>query len=439
MRFRERIPCTGPRRSRPRLTGFTLLELTVSSMVAIALISGVLALFQLHTGVAKVQTQVSDTQQAARVAQYQLTRILRMAGRGGLPSLLEPAPLEDPPFAGRLLPRGAAIEIQNNVADGTEIGGEGGPEVLAGTDVLTLRGVFSTPVYQVDPIGFDLTGRTLTLNHLSPTGVPQNLGSLAEAVERAEGGEPEALVLVSPLSDDLFGVVELAGGTVVTGTVNGKPLPVRVTLNLNITGGERTDSYQALSPDGRFPPQITSVAFIGILEEYRYFVREAQTASVEGPIDSMPRLARVRFFPLTDDRHPLGSAAAQEDVVSGVLDLQVALGFDADGDGFVIEGDDAEARAVDEWLFNSPDDDLDDPDSAPGTWRWNGATSELFYIRLSTLARTPRPDTRFVSPAIVSIEDRIYDEPTQPTSEEQRLARMFRRRTLQTVIELRNM
>lgn len=405
--------------------------------IAVAMATAVLAMLQLHTGVAKVQTQVSDTQQAARIAQDQLTRILRMTGRGGLPSLLQPAPLADPPFSGRVLPAGAAIQIQNNVAEGTTIGGEDGPLVIEGTDILTMRGVFTTPVYQVDPTGFDLSGRTVTLNHLSPTGVPQDLQHMADAVERAIGGEPEAVVLVSPLSDDLYGVVELTGGNVVTGTVDGQTLPVRVTANFNITGGERTDGYRALSPEGQFPPQVTSVAFLGILEEYRYYIREAQTFAIEGPVDSMPRLGRTRFFPLSDDRHPL-SPSDDEDIASGVLDLQVAMGFDTDGDGVVVEGADATARAADEWLFNSPDDEPDDPDAAPGTWRWNGAASRLFYIRLSTLARTPRPDTRFVAPAIAAIEDRIYNEPDEPSTEAERLARTFRRRTLQTLIELRN-
>ena len=58
-----------------------------------------------------------------------------MAGRGGLP-------------LGNL-PDGAAVAVANNVADGTHVGDATTPEVVPGSDVLTVRGVFSSPIYQI--------------------------------------------------------------------------------------------------------------------------------------------------------------------------------------------------------------------------------------------------------------------------------------------------
>ena len=74
---------TAPRGSRQR--GFTLIEVSVSLIVTIIVLLGVLALFDFSNRLTRVQTNISDMQQSLRVAQNDSVRLIRMAGRGGLP------------------------------------------------------------------------------------------------------------------------------------------------------------------------------------------------------------------------------------------------------------------------------------------------------------------------------------------------------------------
>jgi hypothetical protein len=60
----------------------------------------------------------------------------------------------------------------------------------------------------------------------------------------------------------------------------------------------------------------------------------------------------------------------------------------------------------------------------------------LHYVRISTLTRTTRPDWKYQAPVIPALEDRSYALDDTMNSE---LARQYRRRTLQTTIDLRNL
>ena len=70
-----------------------------------------------------------------------------------------------------------------------------------------------------------------------------------------------------------------------------------------------------------------------------------------------------------------------------------------------------------------------------GPWSDAGTPQpELYYVRISTLARTEGRDFKYVSRPIDSIEDRNYSEPANSTDPD----RMFRRRLLETIVDLRN-
>ena len=80
-----------------------------------------------------------------------------------------------------------AISVDNNVAAGTKIAGNDDALVLEGTDVLTVRGVFNSPVYQLNPasgtFSYDPSGTSsFEINRKSPTGVPQSLTPFDEIV-----------------------------------------------------------------------------------------------------------------------------------------------------------------------------------------------------------------------------------------------------------------
>jgi hypothetical protein len=241
--------------------------------------------------------------------------------------------------------------------------------------------------------------------------VPQDLQWLAQY----DGTPlPEGLLLVSAGSDQIQAVVEL-----VSVTNNG----ASVTVNFRITDGTHTGDYLELSPNGQFPDALRTVAMMGILEEYRYYVRDAPPA---------PRLSRARFYPGTQTAY--GTTAQEQganltaDVADNILDLQVALGIDRFGEAETIEDT---RNGADDWLFNSLDDD-------PTSAAWNSLDNPLYYLRITTLARTDRIDPKYVSPPIDAIEDHVYGETAVPADDE-RLDRSYRRRLLQTVVDLRNL
>lgn len=392
-----------------RQAGFTLLEVLVSLVVMVVILVGLLALLELNSRVAKAQINVSDMQQSLRVVQSDMVRMARMAGRGGLPAR-RPAGAAYP---GMPLPAGPAVEVQNNVPDGTTIGGDPQAAAVPGTDVLTVRGVLTTPFYQLNAVsdgsipstGIGSITGSITVRATSPTGVSQDLQPLIDAINTTR---PEGILLVSAADDAIHAVVELQGGTVSADNV---------VLNVT-TEGEHGADYLQLSPDGAYPEALTAVVALGILEEYQYYVRDG---------DPAPRLSRARLYPGTGAAYAGSAANLRADIADNILDLQVALGIDRDSTEEIEDTQDEN----DDWLFNAP---ADDPTAAS----WNDPARPLYYLRITTLARTDRLDPKYVSPAIDAIEDRAYDEPDVPAQDE-RLDRSYRRRQLQTVVDLRNL
>ena len=194
--------------------------------------------------------------------------------------------------------------------------------------------------------------------------------------------------------------------------------------------------YRELSPEGQFPPELTSVAFIGLMEEYRYYIWEGRSVPGDDSTELVPRLCKARFYPNSDTVH-VSEPSAQQEIADNILDLQISLGVDRNNDGLITEGDDDAARADDEWLFNSPDDTPDEITGNPGVWQWNAVNRPFFHLRISTLTRSDRPDRTYISPPIARIEDSVYGENPVPDADG-RFDRLFRRRLVQTVVDLRN-
>jgi type II secretory pathway pseudopilin PulG len=405
----ERAPAP-PSPARPcRAAGFTLIEALVSLAIMIVVLLGLLALLEFNSRVARAQVNVSEMQQSLRVVQADMVRTVRMAGRGGLPAF-RPATAV-PVYAGMFLPQGPSLGVDNNVAAGTKIGGAIEAEVVAGTDVLTVRGVLNSTFYQVNPSGDGQVSNTgtgsITVRSTSPTGVPQDLQALEDAIDL---GRPEALLLVGYADDRTQVVVELTGGTSSSDSV---------VLNFTTSGTHGAD-YLKLSPGGAFPPELISVGAVGLLEEYRYYVRD---------VEGTPRLSRARLYPGTDIAYANDDSNLEVDLADNILDLQLALGIDRNSNETIEDTTDA----ADDWLFNaegdSPEPEID----------WNAAARPLYYLRVTTLARTDRIDPRYVSPPIEAIEDHVYSEPDAPPDDAARLARGHRRRLLSTVVDLRNL
>lgn len=408
-------------------SGFSLAEMIIGMAVMAEVLVVVLILFDVNSRLARVQTQITDMQQSQRIAQHDLVRNTRMAGRGGLAPTL-------------------AVTTRQGVAANTRIAdAEDAPRVAEGTDVVVLRGVFSTPIYQVnyvdsDTFTLDLDNKTgtIVIDSLSRTQVPQPV----DALERmAGGGEvgPEALILVSSIDDAIYAVVEIDAVRVQEiGDLDGdgnNEKQATIDFNFDPATGTHTSDYLALSPGGTLPAALTDVAYAGVLEEYRYYIGEDFAIPGDDLSGVVPRLARARMFP---GSNALYDDDASVDVADNILDLQVSLGLDRDGNGLI---DDATDTTDDDWLYNDAGDDEKAPQWAPildADGNVAGFGRRLFYVRINTLVRTDKPDVNFTSPAVVELEDHRYDEPPLPTDETMRQERMFRRRLARTVVDLRN-
>ena len=153
-----------------------------------------LALFDFSNKLTRVQTNISDMQQSLRVAQTDAVRMIRMAGRGGLPV--------------GTLPNGcggggrATTSADRHPTSATPRT----PEIVPGSDVLTIRGVFSSPIYQLDAEQCRVVHPRLPrrrrrpapshINDKTPTAIPQDLTAIKDAISKNR--RPEALMLVSP-------------------------------------------------------------------------------------------------------------------------------------------------------------------------------------------------------------------------------------------------
>ena len=429
--------------SSSRASGYSLIELIVSLGITIIVLLGLYQIFEKNTEVARIQMQVSDMQQSLRVAQNEMVRFIRMSGRGGLQDVLNNAGV-------RLLP---ALSIQDNVAADTyAVPGETASKVVEGTDVLSIRGVFTTPIFQInnaDPTSFvlkDASGTPTTdpqaastgeiiIRNPSPTGIPQNLQPLEDAIN---AGSPEALILVSPVDEGISAVVEMAASNV---DVPGTQVTVRFTIN----SGTHTTEYGELYLSGNLgspvlPSALSSVATVGILEEYRIYVRDPDP-------DPVPSLAVARVYPNTDAVNTgLDPNAAALDIADGISELQIALGFDSDvgppqtdinGDGEIdIVITETDSGEDDDWLFNAPGDD---PNSSPWVPPWDDTNPgaprvpRLYYVRINTVAQIQTIDRHYAAPQV----QRLENSPLATINDDDE--RRFRRHLLQTTIDLRNL
>ena len=447
--------------------GFTLLEMLVALAITVALTAAVFSTFRLNSRMARVETAMTQMQQSVRAVHLEVASRLRVAGRGGL---FQSTPSKARPDLG------AVLEVADNVtgpARDVAPAMSSGPQAVEGTDVLTVRGIFTTPIYQTFGndesraflvlwnAGGTVTGdptqaRTgqIQVCDRSPAGFPQPLDPLRDVIT---SGSREALILSSNADAGDYGVVLIdpSSSSATSALCDPGNANAGVTLAFVVSGdGGRADRYQQLAPTGPgLPATLTSVSFAGLLEEYKYFLRDVREVTADGSSRLLPRFSRARLYPNTGA--PWGTDAATQaasaaiDVADDLLDFQVSLGLDSTQGGGAIEDGSAADRLLaesddgrsDDWLFNSPDDDPEDPvwarpGSAGVTSPWLRA--RLFYVRIDTVGRALQPELGYEAPRLGSLEDRTYDasDPDDPDSSDER---QFRRWVLTTTIDLRNL
>lgn len=441
------------RRAAARAGGFTLIELLITLLVVaeILIIAGLI--FDLHNKTAKAQTQVADMQQSLRVAQREMVELVRMGGRGGLPAQLPQASAP----TGTRMDVGLAIEVQNNVGSGVRIvATDAETAVVPGTDVLRVRGVFTAPLYQLLSTALgapnvvfepdaeepaNASHGTVVVATPSPAGYGQDLQPLADA---AAG---DALILVSPLSDAIYAVVAVESVTVTGQDADGKPTQVAIRFQTALTGTPQSQAYRGLFTAGNFlPSNLKSIAFAGLLEEHVFYVRDVHAIPGDPTSEPMPRLARAQVRPRTAEA--VAAGAGRDDIADNVVDLQVALGFNSTlGTGGYFDRTQHDDLVIDENLTDGSDDDWlfngtqDDPEDSPWLAPWGDPPGtpqpELYYVRITTLARTEGREIQYLSPPIQRLEDRDYNESAVPAVHDP--DRGFHRRLLRTVVDLRGL
>jgi prepilin-type N-terminal cleavage/methylation domain-containing protein len=444
-------PELGLRRTAARQQGFTLIEMIISLAVLVLVLVGVLALFDLASRISRNQVDIADMQQSERTGQYEIVRTLRMAGRGGLPlqtiPRIPPLPVGTQAYR---LPTGNAVSVLNNAPADTFINPGATladrKRVLLGTDVLTVRGSFSNPVWTAVEGSFTVNhapGQTSGTVRLTRTvkpevPIPQSLQTLKFA---KDNGIPEALLLVSPSSDSVYQIVELDTGpaTVVNSDAQGV---TDVTVAFRYQNGTHTNSYFVLS-GGEWNPALTDVGYVAILEEYQYYILDERETPNDQTTATHPRLARARLYPGTGTVAGNPAVAYRGllsnwdiPIADNVTDLQVAFGVET-GVGSAFEPDEGPDKATDEWLFNHLGDNA-------GALPW--MTGRLFFVRVTTTAYSARRERTYdyyndkdAPGTSVTVEDHIYTVPKFGTASATMPDRTYRRRTLRTLIDLRNL
>jgi hypothetical protein len=407
---------SGNRRGADRETsggqaGFSLVELLVTSLILVLVVLGLLAIFDFSNRVARSQTQIAGMQQVQRVAQDEMVRLVRMAGRGGIVL-------------------GSALTVRNDVPAGEPIlvgsSAPSTPQVEEASDVVGVRGIFNSHIYQLDTnaasFTFDATNNEgfLTIRNISPSGVPQPLDDLEDLLQNGGDNIPEALLVVSAVNDTSYVVVEVDPSYKMINENTALTPPVKTITLRYVTNGPRATEYQALSTVALGSPQIQTVAYAGILEEYRFYVRHVDATGIGSA--SASELSRARVYPGTEEAYRSDVDNLKVTVAENVLDLQVALGRDDDADGVIEEGATQADRQSDEWRFNVTSD------GTPA-----GAFS---LVRLTTLVRTEDPEAYFEAPRLADIEDRTYEGTDLNENE---VERRYRRWPLQTFVDLRNL
>ncbi|HEX9798906.1 MAG TPA: hypothetical protein VGC00_01925 [Thermoanaerobaculia bacterium] len=470
-----------PRPAPATESGFSLIELVISMLIAIEILIAAAIAFDIHNKVASVQVQITDLQQSMRVAQYDINRTLRTAGRGSLPFDLRPNADFDETAA---IPAvsGIAIEVRNNVTGDARYVARGdntSPQAIAGSDILTVRGCIAGTAYQIDPSTFEWdaddngvgdSDAVLSIPDTSVAGLAQPLGPLVQEIQVYAAAPRGRMALVSPTALQVYAVADIV--SMVVNGLAANPTSVDLTLDLDNASPINPVNLNAVGYDPTapelsrmYPPEMT-VALVCFLEEYRYYVREVAGDALT-PL--RPRLTRARFEPGTELPY-LGQAQSFSlDLADGIFDVQVALGLDTD---FTVNGfdatvpgsynddsdwidvddvifeadpyDEAQNGDADDWLYNDTGDAVDAIQYTTHSFDDNaGNPVQVYFVRVSVAGRTARLDRSYQAPELDTradgdwIEDHNLDA-NPGLNYNSGDALKHRRRVLQAIVDMRN-
>ncbi len=349
--------------------GFTLLEAMVSLLLLTVIIGAFLAMLNTFSGLVKVQGNIADTTENMRYTMAALVRVTRMAGTGGLPIVY-------PDAGGNLAP--LAVDVADNVGATTTFTSAvstdnwtaiAGRTPVAGTDVLRIRGVITSPNYDIFGGNFNapIDPTIVTIPETSPWTIdPLNpfLNDMSQPLN--SDGRPFLISLQFPLDivpTSIGGLRRYASYRIVEAT------------NVAATGTSPNQTqvftfvdtaYQSFNPGELAPVPSTQAYACGYLDDFIFYVAENNFGE--------PSLYRLRV-----DDSGAGPYTAEE-LVPNVSNFQVALGCDINIDGSLTDA---------EWFLSET------TPAAPSA----DQLAALREVRLSVVSRTQDPDRDWTADA----------------------------------------
>lgn len=284
-------------------SGASLIETLVAFGLTVAVSAAALFLFVLHQRLARAQLEAVSLQQAQQAAHLELRRTLRAAGRGGLVHQL-PGQAPRPELA---------VEVEKHVSAGHAVGARSAAE---GTDVLVVRGVINGPLYWVDEYRFDPAARRGWVQVRAQTayGSDQPLEMLREAGDAGD----DALLLVSA---DALGVHAVVPIVDVALSGRGRGRTLRVEFHADASRGPFAAGFLSMSSGGSWPAgYMGRVDRVGVLEEWRFYIRPPALDSLQGS-----QLAMARLYPGTGIAWRRRSANLTQVIADDITDLEVAV------------------------------------------------------------------------------------------------------------------
>lgn len=295
-------------------SGASLIETLVAFGLTVAVSAAALFLFVLHQRLARAQLEAAGLQHAQQAVHLELRRTLRAAGRGGLVHQL-PGQAPRPELA---------VDVEKHVGAGHAVGSRTAAE---GTDVLVVRGVINGPLYWVDEYRFDAAARRgwVRVSAQTAYGSAQSLEMLREAGAAGD----DALLLVS---GDALGVHAVVPIVDVAVSGRGRDSTLRVEFHADASRGPVGADYLAMSSGGSWPAgYMGQVDRVGVLEEWRFYIRPPNPNSLQGS-----QLAMARLYPGTGVAWRRRDANLTQVIADDIADLEVEVEETGDGRGWNI-------------------------------------------------------------------------------------------------------
>ncbi len=410
--------------------GFTLVEMIVVSMLLLVAMLGLLAVFDASARINKSETDVADAQGAVRYAMYQITRVVRMAGSGGLPVTQAVLNHSDSSLPG--ITPGVSYD---NVAVVVVTDTNGNAwNVRLGTDVIEIRGVILSPLLGFDPStgctsSQPCTGST-TLNvrpitgddilgqHVNNDNAQRPQFAAIDTYTATADVHPMFVMVVDGDSDMHSSCADATpGGT------SRYPQPVyNVGLLSNVTnlGGSNTfntvDFGDALAQkfNGEMPSlggapatPIANTRRAGVLDDIIFFVTNDPNLDPQG------------LHPILMQGIRRGDAFEVSRLAEDVEDMQIAYGVDTNGDNAITRTcppappDDQDANystanGCDEWVPNGSGEgspvytDVDFQAENPFNPIHSALSRHcprLHGVMVSILAKSKDPDPTYKAPS----------------------------------------